>query len=284
MAADAKAWRKEFDGLTRAFAGAFLFGVPLLYTNEMWWLGSILPEWQLLAFVGLAFVAALALSYVAGFRDGPHHKLSTALQEAIGALAVGAVGSLVVLLVLDRISLDDPLQKIVGLIALQSVPLAMGASLANVLLVARGGAKGSLDGNSTRHGPWTALGVDVGATAAGALFISFNIAPTEEIGMLAAELDVIHLAGLVFLSLVIGYLVVFGSEFTRAEQRRGQQGPFQHPLTETTLSYVVSLVLAVGVLALFGQFTSASTHDAIARTVVLGLPACIGGAAGRLAV
>ena len=33
-------WRKEFDDFIRALSGGFLFGVPLLYTMEMGWIGS----------------------------------------------------------------------------------------------------------------------------------------------------------------------------------------------------------------------------------------------------
>ena len=40
-------FKAEGVSLVRAFAGAFLFAVPLLYTLEMWELGATLSPWKL---------------------------------------------------------------------------------------------------------------------------------------------------------------------------------------------------------------------------------------------
>jgi uncharacterized membrane protein len=72
----------------------------------------------------------------------------------------------------------------------------------------------------------------------GALFLSFSIAPTDEISMLAAELDYAHALALIALSLLLTYVIVFASGFGTGQHE--QQGPFQSPLTETVLAYVLS--------------------------------------------
>ena len=56
------------DGGRRAFAGAFIFGVPLLFTMEMWWIGEYLDRWKLGAFLLVAFAANVGLSWAAGFK------------------------------------------------------------------------------------------------------------------------------------------------------------------------------------------------------------------------
>ena len=101
--------------------------------------------------------------------------------------------------------------------------------------------------------------------------------------MLAAELDYAHLLALIGLSLLLSYIIVFASEFGTGQGT--QPGPFQSPLTETVMAYLVSLLVALLSLYLFDQI---ELDDPLGRTVslvlVLGLPATIGGAAGRLDV
>lgn len=46
-----KAWANELDDFLRAFSGAFLFGVPLLFTMEMWWIGTYIEPWKALLFL-----------------------------------------------------------------------------------------------------------------------------------------------------------------------------------------------------------------------------------------
>ena len=33
-------WRSELNDIVRGGCGGFLFGIPLLYTMEVWWIGS----------------------------------------------------------------------------------------------------------------------------------------------------------------------------------------------------------------------------------------------------
>jgi putative integral membrane protein (TIGR02587 family) len=124
---------------------------------------------------------------------------------------------------------------------------------------------------------------DFGATIIGAIFLSFSIAPTDEIPMLAAELDYSHSLALIGLSLLLSYIIVFASGFGAGQHE--QPGPFQSPLTETVLAYVLSLLVALISLSLFDQIAlDDPLGHVVAMVLVLGLPATIGGAAGRLVV
>lgn len=225
----------------------------------------------------------LGLAHISGFRDEREgHGIAKDLEQAVQALAVGAIGSLVMLLALDRLGPEDPADRWFRLIALQAVPLSFGAALGNAFLRDRGSRLG--DGNGAETSPWRALGADVAATAFGAFFLSFNIAPTEEVQLLATHASAAHLIALIALSLVIGYAIVFEAEFVGIARRRSQPGPFQRPVTETALSYCVSLLVAGGTLLVLGRLDlSDPLRDIVAQIIVLGLPATIGGAAGRLA-
>ena len=270
-------WRDELTALIRALSSAYLFGIPLLFTMEMWWIGLYVERWKLMAFLLLAFLANLGLNYFAGFER--KQGFDRALTQAIEALAIGIVASAVVLLVLNRINLVDPLDSIIGKLVVQAIPLSIGASVGNAIF---GGRDGGRVGDEARISPLMATLNDAGATAIGGVFVAFSIAPTEEIPMLAASMDLPHLLGLIALTLAIAYGIVFASGFDVGAQ---SHGPFQHPLTETVLAYVVSLAVAGASLYLFDQIELGDPlASTLTQVLVLGLPASVGGAAGRLAV
>ena len=85
------------------------------------------------------------------------------------------------------------------------------------------------------------------------------------------------------MSLTIAYAIVYVADFTGQPNRHGQDGLLQHPIVETLTSYVAGLAVSWALLALF-QRTDVPSSVLFAQVIVLGLPAAIGGAAGRLAV
>ncbi len=274
-------WQKELDDFVRAFSGAFLFGIPLLFTMEMWWLGEFVALWKMLLFLLVAFLVNVHLAYFAGFKQ--ESAFHTSVGQAIDALAVGAVTSIVVLLVLNQLSLDEPPRVIAGKVILQTVPLSIGASVANLLLrpdESREGDDGGQPGD-----PWRATLNDLGATIAGGLFLGFAIAPTDEIPMLAAEMQAFHELAIIALSLVLTYAIVFESGFDPQGPATGTEGPFNLPITETVFAYLISLAVAFVLLFLFNHIEGGEPLSTLlSQTLVLGLPVAIGGAAGRLVI
>ncbi len=272
-------WRRELDDFLRAFSGAYIFGVPLLFTMEMWWIGTYAAWWKLLAFLLLALVANFGFTYAAGFKRESSFRLT--INQAVDAVAVGIVAATAMLLVLNRIRPGDPPDSVLGMIVIQAVPLSIGASVANEIFGQRGERRRDGDQPRAPLRPWQELLSDVGATIIGGIFVGFSVAPTEEIPMLAAGLDYVHLLALIGLTLVLSYAIVFASGFDEAPA----EGPFQRPLTETVLAYVVSLAVAGVTLFFFDQISAGEPlHAAIEQTLVLGLPTTIGGAAGRLVI
>jgi putative integral membrane protein (TIGR02587 family) len=183
--------------------------------------------------------------------------------------------------VLNHIRPDDPLDSVVGMIVIQTVPLSIGVSVANQVFGRHGENNRQGDDNGSSLSAWQEFFSDIGATVIGGVFIGFAIAPTEEVPMLAAGLDTGHLIALVAFSLLVGYVIVFASGFDEPHP----EGLFQRPITETTLAYVVSLAVSLVTLYLFHQFdTTDPFQSVVEQTLVLGVPTTVGGAAGRLVI
>ncbi|MCW2962250.1 MAG: integral rane protein [Thermoleophilia bacterium] len=276
-------WRTELNDLTKAFAGAFLFGIPLLFTMEMWWIGEHLHRGRLSAFLALGLLVNAALAYFSGFRR--EGGMREALAEAVEALAIGAVAAVAMLFALGQLSTSGSLEGMLGMIAVQVVPLSLGASVAN--LVFSGNSGRSLEEDTPGDGSAQELLDDMLATFAGAVFFGFAIAPTEEIPMIAVGLQSPGaLAAAIALTLLVSYLIVFASGFDpshRASREAG--GYFQHPLSETVAAYVVAMFASGLLLASFGQLDFADPPMwNLTKVVVLAIPATVGGAAGRVVV
>jgi putative integral membrane protein (TIGR02587 family) len=285
-----KEWGHELTDYIRAFAGAYLFGVPLLFTMEMWQVGEVSEPWKMLIVLAVAFVVNAILSFMAGFKKEQTSFFSV-LNQTIDALAVSLVASTVMLLALNQIKFDDPLDSILGKIVLQAIPLGIGVSLANIIFAKRGDD----DSNNEQNGNdelkrklprvWYNALNDMGATFAGGLFIGLNIAVTDEVTLLTTELDHWHLLGVVALSLVISYIIVFASGFDRQGPQE-KEGLFQNPFPETVVTYLFSLLVTFGMLLLFSQIQLGEDPFGVvmSKILILGLPVTIGGAAGRVAV
>jgi putative integral membrane protein (TIGR02587 family) len=186
---------------------------------------------------------------------------------------------------------------VLGRIVYEAMPFAIGVSLARHFLTGQreqGGdseqQRGQEQEQEQQRGQEQERKVsdtviDLGATAVGAVFIAFNIAPTDEIPMLVTAIEPPWLIAIMLTSLVVSYMIVFEAGFADAKKRREQKGLFQRPLTETVVSYLVALVMSALMLFLFQNLHLADPWTvSLSHVIVLGLPAAVGGAAGRLAV
>lgn len=290
MSETAGPWAQEGTDIVRAMSGGLLFGIPLVFTMEVWWIGSVTGAGPMLAVLGLTFVAVLVLNRTSGFRSEADVRWSDAAMDAVEAVAVALVTVTVLLFVLQEIGPGAPIREALGKIIYESMPFGLGIGLAHHFL-RQGRSQG--DGSSGKKGAsrhaqrsqTAATFADIGATALGAVFIAFSIAPTDEVPMLSAALSPALLGVLVILSLAISFAIVFVAGFSNQEQRLQQEGLFQRPVTETVAGYLISLVCAAGMLWLFQRLDPSDPWtDTLSHVLVLGLPACVGGAAGRLAV
>lgn len=154
------------------------------------------------------------------------------------------------LVLLHEISFSIPLDEALGKVLFESLPFTLGVALANQVL---NGDRGGY-GNRRRHtSEINATLSDVGATLIGAAVIALNIAPTDEVVMLASAFSGGRLLAIIAASLIISYGIVFQSGFADQQKRMQQQGIFQRPMSETLASYLVSLAAAAFMLWFFNS-------------------------------
>ena len=273
-------WVNELDDLIRGACGGFLFGIPLLYTMEVWWVGSTVSPPLMLMAIAATLMVIFLLNRTEGFRKTRSISSLHAAMDTVEALAIGIVCTALMLVLLQEITLETQLSEAMGKLIFESVPFSLGVTLANQFL--------SSNSSETQREPKDNLNetlADVGATLIGATLIAFNIAPTEEIPMLVAAVSGSWLLATIAMSLFVSYAIVFEAHFANQTKRRQQRGIFQRPLSETMISYLISLVAAALMLWFFHQLSLSDPWSMWLRyTLLLGLPASIGGAAGRLAV
>jgi len=308
-------WKAELRAILRGAAGSFLFGIPLLYTVEVWAIGSSTNALRLLGVQSATFVVVLLLTQIEGFRRSLTIKPIETVLESIEALGIGIICAAIALLLLRRITLETPLSEALGKLIFEGVPFSLGVTLARSTLTRRraqerrtletdaasglsalpsalpSGLPAALPsglpaaainlGNSISSALGDTL-VDIDATLIGAIVIAFSIAPTEEISLIAADLPPLWLIVIMAASLLISYIIVFASGFTDRFER-AQRGLLLSPLTETLLAYIVVLIASTLMLIFFQQLTGSDPwQEWLSSVIVLGLPASVGGAAGRI--
>jgi putative integral membrane protein (TIGR02587 family) len=282
-----KRWQTELNDLIRGASGGFLFGIPLLYTMEVWWIGSFISPLRMLLAVVLTFFTVLLLTQTAGFRQSNDVYWLDSIIDSIEALTIGIVCAGLVLLLLQEITLEVPLREALGKLLYESTPFTLGVALANQFLKKDESRAGTPEhGHTSRKSKaLNATLSDIGATLIGAMIIAFNIAPTDEIPMLAAKVSGLWLLAVMGTSLLVSYCIVFAAGFTNQQQRQQHRGIFQRPLSETIAAYLVSLIAAMLMLLFFEKIRLDDPWQLwLSLTILLGLPASIGGAAGRLAI
>lgn len=280
-------WRKEFNDLITGISGGFLFGVPLLYTMEVWFIGSYVEPEILLLILLITFVLLFILNRVEGFRLSrkDYQTNLDAFAESVEALAIGIILSIGTLLLLQRIDGQTSLSEILGKIVFEAVPFAFGVGLSRLILSGERSSNNHTPQTNPSRGEITETLADFSATAIGAVIIAFSIAPTDEVAVIAAASSPPWLIVVVVVSLLVSYSIVFAAGFTTQAKRRQQRGLFQTPFSETIFSYLVSLLVAMMMLWFFQRITPSDPLELWLRyTIILGLPATIGGAAGRLAI
>ena len=284
-------WTEELRAILRGTAGSFLFGIPLLYTVEVWAIGSATGSLRLLGVQAVTFVVVLLLTQIEGFRRSLTIQPIETVLESIEALGIGIVCAAIALILLRRITLETPLSEALGKLIFEGVPFSLGVTLARSTLERRPRprrtpAEPFADPFATETTSFRSILrdtlIDIDATLIGAIVIAFSIAPTEEIAIIASALPDLWLLLVMAASLLVSYIIVFASGFTDRGER-AERGLLLTPVTETLVAYVVVLIASALMLIFFQQLSGSDPwQEWLGNIIVLGLPASVGGAAGRI--
>jgi len=275
-AADRAADLAFFTGVARALGGAVLFSLPLLMTMEMWWLGFYMSRAHLVLFMLLMVPLLVALDYYSGFEETRSWREDC--MDGMIAYGVGLVASAAILLLFGVIDSTQPLREIVGKVAIQAVPASFGAVLANSQLAGDAGA----EGGQKRRKEEAGYGGQLLFLTAGAVFLAFNVAPTEEMILISFVMTPWHALALVAVSLPLTHGFVYASGFRGTPSAPEGTPAWSLFLRYTVVGYAVALLVSAYVLWTFGRFDGAPLVACLEMTLVLAFPASLGAAAARL--
>jgi len=184
-------WANELDDLIRGASGGFLFGVPLLYTMEVWQIGSSVSMLRVLLALVLTFAIVLMLNQTAGFRKTGNLSLEDAAMDTVEALAIGTICAGVTLILLREITLETPLNEALGKIIYEGVPFTLGVALANQFLSNKDNRNtDSHSSNQKNDDSLNATLSDIGGTFIGAIIIHILLGLPATVGGAAGRLAV----------------------------------------------------------------------------------------------
>jgi putative integral membrane protein (TIGR02587 family) len=237
----------------------------------------------------VTFALLLGYNFFAGLRrDASWTEVAIDSVEEMG---LGLFIAAAMLLLLRRVTFDMTASEIVGKIVIEAMPVAIGVSVGTAQLGGGDGkSKDTGTGGSGRSKEkrgekgthdLTHFGGQMVIALCGAVLFAANVAPTEEIVMIASEISPWNLLGLALVSIALGALILFYSDFTGAQRFAPTEGAFA-VIIGTIITYAIALASSAMILWFFGRFEGVAWITIIAETVVLGLAATLGASAGRL--
>lgn len=290
---------KSLQEYARGVAGGLLFSMPLLYTMEVWWTGFLVPPWRLAVYVLGTFALLLGYNHYVGIREDS--SFADVVIDSFEEMGIGFVVAAVVLWLLGQITVEMPADEVLGKIVIEAMTVAIGVSVGTAQLGGNGDTdKGMGDGagendeaepsekgkaepgeNALEGQDTLDIGGQLVVALCGAVLFAANVAPTEEIVMIAVEVTAGRLIGLVVFSLVLAALVLYYSDFAGARQHV-RFDRHHDVLVGSVITYAVALVASGLILWFFGRFDGHTPILCLAQAVVLGVPATLGASAGRL--
>ena len=262
--------------LARAYGSAILFSFPILMTMEMWWQGFSMSATRLLIFTLVAIPLLLGLSYYDGF-EGTFTILDD-VRETLIAYFVGFTASALLLYLFGVLKSEMSWDERIGKIAVQAVTASLGAMFAQSLL---GG--GDIEDNSAERKRSASYLGQLFLTVVGALFLSMSVAPTEEMVLIAFQMNHWHTLGLIVVTLFVMHAFITAAE-RKAEEEGDAVETSQISLFAryTVVGYAVVLAISYYALWTFGSLEGMAFPEQLEAVIVLGFPAGLGGSASRL--
>ena len=256
----------------RGIAGGFLFSLPLILTMEVWSISVSVSPARLLAGLVGTFVLLCGYNAYAGLRH--ESRPPEILVDSVEELGIGLLLATVVLYTLGLIGPASSREEIVALIVVEGLFVAVGVSVGTAQLTSgedRGQARGRQE----------TVASEVVLAICGAVLVAANVAPTDEVVLLAGGLRPPLLLGTMLASMLLAATLLYFSDFTGSARFAGVRGMFG-VVHGTSITYAAALVASAAILWFFGRFDQNALTLNVAQCVVLGFAATLGAAAGRL--
>jgi putative integral membrane protein (TIGR02587 family) len=255
----------------RGIAGGFLFSLPMLLTMEVWSAGVTASPLRLL--VGLIGTFGLLCAYntYAGLRYD-----TGALEIAIDSveeLGLGLLLSAGVLALTGRIDSSTGVSEAIGKIVVEGLAVAIGVSVGTAQISKQDDDQGAPQG---RH---ATIGSELTLALCGTFLVAANVAPTDEVVVLAIEMTVWQLLAAMAASAALAAMLMYHSGFVGTARFAGT--PHTAVVHGAIITYAVALVGSAAALWFFDRFDDHAPEIAAAQCVVLALPGTLGAAAGR---
>jgi putative integral membrane protein (TIGR02587 family) len=282
--------KRSLQEYLRGIAGGLVFSLPLLYTMEVWWAGFIIHPLRLLIYVLATFTLLLGYNRYAGLRrDASPTEVAIDSVEEMG---LGLLIAAVFLWLLGRITTRMTLNEIGSKIIIEAMTVAIGVSIGTAQLGGAGAQEGDagMESNAANRtsSPVPLLvenngdfGGQLTVALCGAILFAANIAPTEEIIVIATQVASERLIFFALASMLLGALILFYSDFTGTKQLTQSSG-IRTVVFGAVITYAIALVASAAMLWFFGRFDGLAPITCLAETIVLGLAATLGASAGRL--
>jgi putative integral membrane protein (TIGR02587 family) len=259
--------------LSRAFAGALIFSLPMLMTMEMWWIGLHMPAWKLVVFSLFHLVLLFGLSKVSGFEE-TQGWLDDVL-DALAAYAVAVITAAAILWLFGAFRSGTAGGEMAGMIAIQAVPASFGAMIGAKML--------GRDDDPEAEGRWReSYSGQLFLMLAGAFFLSFNMAPTEEMILIAFQMDAWMEILLVLVSIGLLHAIVYTVGFPG--QEGSEHGHGSEFARHTLPGYAIAFAAALYILWVFGRADGLPLAEIAGIATVLAFPSAIGAGIARLVV
>ncbi len=258
----------------RGIAGGLIFSLPLLYTMEVWWSGFTLHPGRILTYIIFTFALLLLYNRFAGLRrDASWQEVAIDSVEEMG---IGILLSFLILWLTGRIHGAMAWGEIHGKLTMEAMTVAIGVSVGTAQLGAPDDGDEGVSGDVGKgYLPQTAIAF------CGAVLFAANVAPTDEISVMAMECPPWKLMGIALFSMLIGSVILHFAGF-RGSGRFVLAEAWIHYVRGIVTTYAVALLASAALLWFFGKFDGEHFGLVLAKTVVLGLPGVLGASAGRL--
>jgi len=272
---------KSLKEYARGITGGLLFSFPLLYTMEVWWAGFSATSWQLLGLVIVTYSLLLGYNRYAGMRPGVSWR--SVMIDSVEEMGIGMVLSFAVLYTLNQIQPGEmALSEVMGKVIVEAMAVSIGVSIGTAQLGAHENEDQEENEELEAEKEPGKIGMIVLALC-GAILVGGNVAPTEEVVVLAVEATPVHILLMALTSLGLSVIVVYFSDFKGTSTKRRKDFIFWLVL-DTCVSYLVALIVSGLALWFFGRLSGVSLWVGFSQIIVLGVLSALGASAGRLLI